>query len=324
MEHAIERFLEMMLAERGSSMHTIDAYRRDLAHFASQKDTRNLAVDQVTSSHLSKYLEVLTAEGLSRRTQARKISCLRQFFTFLQIEGEISSSPMATIDSPTLPKTLPNFLLEEEVTILLESASQDTTEPGIRVMLLLELLYATGMRVSELVSLTLKHFTLQHDGTIEPMIQIRGKGNKERLVPLTPKAIKVLQTYLLIRPYWLKEGETSHWLFPTHTKSGKLTHLTRQRFGVLLKETLLKAGLDPARCSPHTMRHSFATHLLHHGADLRVIQELLGHSDITTTEIYTHVLDEKLRKVVLELHPLAKHRVKENPKKACMDKKSRK
>ncbi|GGF48797.1 tyrosine recombinase XerC [Aliidongia dinghuensis] len=291
-----EAFLEMLAAERGAAALTLDAYRRDLADF--EAFLRGAPAASAGADEVRRYLARLDATGMAPRTAARRLSALRQFFKFLLTEGLRADDPTAVVDAPRQGRPLPKILSEAEVTALIETARRDESPEGIRLSAMLELMYASGLRVSELVALPL--------GTVargERAILVRGKGDKERLVPLGAEARKAIQDYLAIRPLFLAEGQVSRWLFPSRAASG---HLTRMRFGQLLKDLAVKAGLDPAKLSPHVLRHAFATHLLSHGADLRSVQQMLGHADISTTQIYTHVDVERLTTLVKTHHPLAK------------------
>lgn len=281
----------MMAAERGASANTIAAYRRDLEGLEAALSAK---FDKCTQKQLERAIGKLGAE-LSPRSLARKISSFRQFFGFLQEEGARADNPAARIPLPKQPKSLPKFLSAQEVKQLLETVAAEDSNASVRLYALIALLFATGLRVSELVTLKLAAVDRMVKSG-EPLLQVRGKGNKERLVPVNPQALAALKAYLDLR-----EGK-SPWLFPSRSKEG---HLTRQNFALLLKEAALKAGLDPDKVSPHVLRHSFATHLLSGGADLRLIQQLLGHSDITTTEIYTHLKPEKMKSLVEKHHPLA-------------------
>jgi len=300
----LDGFLEMMAAERGASPNTLDAYRRDLSDFFTYCTRKSLGLASLTHHDLTAYLATLGKAGMAESTQMRKRSALRQFFRYLYQDRVRGDDPSQLLDAPKASRHLPNVLSAEEIGQLLETAHADTTNDGLRLIALLELLYASGMRVSELVGLKLHQ--LERDPKtrrIQPFMRVRGKGNKERIVPLHASAIEAVESYLDVRE------SDSPWLFPTSAKEG---HLTRQRFGQLLKDLCITTGIDPERCSPHTLRHSFATHLLEGGADLRVIQELLGHADITTTQIYTHVAGSRLAEIVHSKHPLAKSSRKRN------------
>jgi integrase/recombinase XerD len=295
-----EAFLEMLAAERGASANTLSAYRRDLEDFR-QKAGR---LADATAADVRLYLAGMAGRGLAATSQARRLSALRQFFRFLLAEGLRSDDPTGTAERPKPRRTLPKILSVAEVDRLLEAArgaadSVDLTPKrrlaALRLLTLLELLYATGLRVSELVSLPA---TAGRGG--RPLIAVTGKGGRERLVPLNNAAHVALEEYRAARAA-LARAE-SKWLFPADSDTG---HLTRQAFARDLKAVAALAGLDPAKLSPHVLRHAFATHLLAGGADLRAVQTLLGHADISTTQIYTHVLDERLKQLVNEHHPLA-------------------
>lgn len=291
-----EGFLEMLVAERGASANTISAYRRDLLDFDGFLRGRRLSVDAVSSEDVRKYLAAMQSAGLSPRTAARRLSALRQFFRFLYSEGRRADDPTRVLDGPRRGQDLPKLLSEAEVERLLAAARMQEGPAGIRTVALLELLYATGLRVSELVSLPVSALR-SADGTM----RVRGKGGKERLVPIGEEAAAATAAYLEVRHVFVL-GEGSRWLFPSRGASG---HLTRRRLGQILERLAVDAGLPPERVSPHVLRHSFATHLLEHGADLRSLQQMLGHADISTTQIYTHVLQERLRTIVEQSHPLA-------------------
>lgn len=293
-----ERFLEMLLVERGASPHTIDAYRRDLGDFAAFLAPRGRTPETAEADDIRDWLADLDRRGMALSTVVRRLAAIRHWFRFLYLEGVRRDDPSLGVDRPRSRRALPKYLSEREVASLLEAASRRGGDEGVRLRCMLELLYATGMRVSELVALPLSALAddLSH-------LRIRGKGGRERLVPLHAAARTALRAWLDVRAQG--EGRESRWLFPSRGRSG---HITRQRVLQLVKDLALEAGLDPARVSPHVLRHAFASHLLHHGADLRVVQTLLGHADIATTEIYTHLQPAHLRAVVTELHPLARKR----------------
>jgi integrase/recombinase XerD len=289
---AIESFLEMMAAERNAAQNTLEAYRRDLLSVAASLDGQALADAQ--PEDLSQALRSLAEAGLSERTQARRLSALRQFYRFL-----VSEDPTAILDAPRAGQSLPKFLSEAEVDVLLQAVQGMDGPEGLRLTAIVELLYATGLRVSELVSLPA---TAARQGEEAGVLWLIGKGGRERMVPVGRAAAEALRVYMGVRGLWIGEPSVARWLFPSRSKEG---HLTRRRIGQLLKELALEAGLDPTRVSPHVLRHAFATHLLSNGADLRALQTLLGHADIGTTQIYTHVLEERRRSLVLGHHPLA-------------------
>lgn len=297
---ALESFLEMLLAERGVSKNTLDSYHRDLRDFARFLDKGHKAIESAASDDLRAYLKKTEKAGLSSRTAARRLSTLRQFYRFLYAEGMRPDDPSSAIDSPKLGRRLPKYLTEKEVETLLKATREKTGAKGLRIRALLEILYATGLRVSELVALPLSAITGD-----KRFLVVRGKGDKERMVPLGKPAMAALEAYREVRKFFLDEGAQSKWVFPSRSQTG---HLTRQRFLQLLKELAAEAGIDPARVSPHVLRHAFASHLLAHGADLRSVQQMLGHADIATTQIYTHVLRARLRRLVGAHHPLANPR----------------
>ncbi len=293
----VEVFLEMLQAERGASRNTLIAYGADLDHlqtFLARRKQKPAAAD---ADALRAYLKSLDYVGMTPRTVARRLSVIRQFFRFLLAERMREDDPSSALDAPKLGRPLPKVLSRIEVDRLIEATKLKGGVDGGRMATLLEILYATGLRVSELVTLPL---TAVHDST---SIVVRGKGSKERMVPLGDPARAAIAAWLRVRAVMLPDGETSRFLFPSRGRTG---HLTRQRFAQLLKEAALAADIDPARVSPHVLRHAFASHLLEAGADLRSVQLMLGHADIATTQIYTHVLAEGLRSLVLEKHPVAR------------------
>ncbi len=302
-----DAFLEALIATRGASLATRDAYARDLADFFTFLCERKLAMEALEHSHIADYLATLSDRHMAPSTLSRRRSALTQWFKFLISERVIKENPVLLVRGPKRSRSLPKLLSKQEVQQLITTCDADRSLEGIRLRALMEMIYASGMRVSELVTLTTAH--IQRDPkrkkTIQPYFVITGKGSKDRLVPLHAGAVAALSDYLAVREQFIPEGRDSRYLFPSHGKEG---HLTRQRFGQLLKALCITAGINPSRCSPHTLRHSFATHLLEGGADLRVIQELLGHADIATTQIYTHVADARLAKVVGSKHPLAKRK----------------
>ena len=295
----VETFLEMLEAERGAAKNTLEAYGRDLDDlqgFLARRKQKPAAADAIA---LRAYLKALDYVGMTPRTVARRLSVLRQFYRFLLAERMRDDDPASTLDSPKLGRPLPKVLTRVEVDRLIEAAQAKGGDGG-RMETLLEILYGSGLRVSELVGLPLG--AAERDPT---MLLVRGKGNKERQVPLSDPARAAIAKWLRSRAASLAEGEKSRHLFPSRGRAG---HLTRQRFAQLLKESALAAGIDPVRVSPHVLRHAFASHLLEAGADLRSVQLMLGHADIATTQIYTHVVPEKLRALVEDHHPLAKRR----------------
>lgn len=301
---AIEAFLDMMAAERGASRNTLDAYRRDLSAFDSWLVNRDGSVRTATRDQIRQYLAHLVQKGSAPSTQARRLSALRQYFAFLYAEGWRGDDPTTAIDAPRRAQTLPRILSQQDIEALIEAARKVAEESpeGVRLLCMLEVLYAAGLRVSELVTLPLAAARSR-----DAFLVVRGKGSKERLVPLNPSARAATRDYLVVREQFLSPAARAgeRYLFPSRGGQG---HLTRQRCYQLLKELALKAGIDPEKLSPHVLRHAFATHLVEGGADLRSVQTLLGHSDIATTQIYTHVANERLRATVISAHPLARVR----------------
>ena len=287
----------MLVAERGTARLTIDAYRHDLDDYAGFLARRGATPLDADGDGVRAYLGHL-AGRFAASTSARRLSCLRQFHKFLFAEEIRRDDPTATIDSPRRRAPLPKVLSEAEVDGLLRAARARKGAAGVRCLALVEVLYATGLRVSELVGLPLATV-----GGDPRFLMVRGKGDKERLVPMGEAAKQAVGAYLAVRGEFLKEGEVSPWLFPSRGAEG---HLTRRRFGQMLKELAIEAGIEPRRVSPHVLRHAFASHLLAHGADLRAVQQMLGHADIATTQIYTHVLEERLKALVRDHHPLGR------------------
>jgi integrase/recombinase XerD len=294
-----QAFIEMLSAERGASKNTEAAYSTDLKDLEAFLARRKQKPVTANADALQAYFKSLDYLGMTSRTVARRLSVIRQFFRFLLAERLREDDPASTLDSPRLGRSLPKVLSRVEVDRLIEAAQAKGGDGG-RMETLLEILYGTGLRVSELVTLPLA--AAERDPA---MLMVRGKGGKDRQVPLSDPARAAIAKWLHVRAATLAESETSRYLFPSRGRTG---HLTRQRFAQLLKEAALAAGIDPARVSPHVLRHAFASHLLEAGADLRSVQLMLGHADIATTQIYTHVIPEKLRSLVEENHPLARRR----------------
>jgi integrase/recombinase XerD len=294
-----EAFIEMLSAERGASKNTEAAYSADLKNLEAFLARRKQKPVTANADALRAYLKSLDYLGMTPRTVARRLSVIRQFFRFRRAARRRADDPASTLDSPRLGRSLPKVLSRVEVDRLIEAAQAKGGDGG-RMETLLEILYGTGLRVSELVTLPLT--AAERDPT---MLVVRGKGDKDRLVPLSDPSRSAIAKWLHVRAATLGEDETSRYLFPSRGRTG---HLTRQRFAQLLKESALAAGIDPARVSPHVLRHAFASHLLEAGADLRSVQLMLGHADIATTQIYTHVIPERLRSLVEDKHPLARRR----------------
>jgi integrase/recombinase XerD len=304
----VAAFLEMMTAEKGASTNTLDAYRRDLQDYAGFLHRSGGSIAGAQKADVSRYLQELSVAGLKPASRARRLSAVRQLYKFLEAEAVLAENPAEGISAPTKKRVLPKTLSVEEVDRLIGAAERATENldgrdlvRAVRHYCLLEMLYATGMRITELVSLP--RSVLKGDPRL---LAIRGKGGRERLVPLNTKARAALERYLslgTLPEHGVAPMVATRFLFPSRSEEG---HLTRQRFAQDLKQTALQAELDPERVSPHVLRHAFASHLLDRGADLRSVQSLLGHADISTTEIYTHVLEERLKRLVNEHHPLAK------------------
>jgi integrase/recombinase XerD len=299
----IELFLDMLAAERGAGVNTLSAYRRDLEDFSAFIGDAGGSLAKAGTEDLRSYLGALAKRGFKASSVARRLSALRQFYRFLYAEGHRGDDPAAVLEGPKRGLTLPKILSIAEVDRLLAQAQAGGADPeqplerlrAVRLSCLLEVLYATGLRVSELVALPASAARQKAQ-----MLVVRGKGDKERLVPLNDAAKRAMTGYLAL--LGKQQKEPSKWLFPSFGESG---HLTRQHFARDLKALAAAAGLRPDKVSPHVLRHAFASHLLHNGADLRVVQTLLGHADISTTQIYTHVLEERLKSLVRDLHPLA-------------------
>ncbi len=309
----IERFLEMLAAERNAAQNTLDAYARDLNDYAGFLHRHGHSLDTASEDVVRAWIASIADAGYARSTQARRLSAVRQLHAFLYGEGLSQTNPAQHIESPRQGRSLPKVLSTAEVDALFATAEQAIAHArtdkaklrALRGLAMLELLYATGLRVSELVGLR----ALDVDAR-EGLLRVKGKGGKERIVPLTPRALDVLarlRETMAQQAAGKANGKGSlkrqGWLFPSHSGSG---HMTRQRFAQWLKKLAAQAGIDPARVSPHVLRHAFATHLLENGADLRAVQQMLGHADISTTQIYTHVGLQRLQSTVQSHHPLAR------------------
>lgn len=308
----VESFLDMLTTERGAALNTRQAYWRDLADvslFLKAKASND--IDMATTDQLKSYLKDLSEKANNKdpnkgktavRTIARRLSAMRQFYRYLISEGIREDDPTSTIESPKQGRSLPKTLSEEEVSLLIETAGKKGNAESIRLVCLIEMLYATGLRVSELVGLPLSSI-----GEKTEFLIVSGKAGRERMVPLTSPAQKALRSYIDVRDQHVpleSDPKLNKWLFPSKTSNSG--HLTRQRFAQILKDLAKEAKIDDGRVSPHVLRHAFATHLLSNGADLRSVQKMLGHADIATTQIYTHILGEDAKKTVEEKHPLSK------------------
>lgn len=289
----IDAFLEMLTAERGVSRNTLDSYAGDIKKFT--EFLKEIPLERTESIHIQEFLSYLREQNISSTSCSRYLSSLRQFFKFLLSEQYVEKNPCQNIDLPKRKHYLPKFLTEKQVVVLLQGIYKQSEPKDLRLAALFEILYATGIRVSELVSLRLNDVLAAKKSQA---LLVRGKGSKERLVPIGSSAICAIEKYISVRDSF---GKSSKWFFPS---SGKQGHITRQRFAQLLKELAINVGVDPSIISPHILRHTFASHLLHHGADLLSLQKMLGHSDISTTEIYTHLLTKHLKKAVIKHHPL--------------------
>jgi integrase/recombinase XerD len=297
--YLIESFLDMMGAERGAGANTLAAYRRDLLDFAGHLSSKGADPSKASREEVRAFLAALSSSGMAASTQARKLSALRQFYGFLYTEGIRGDDPTQTIAAPQTRRPLPKILSGADLEKMLAIAAEDRSPEGLRLTLIVEMLYGGGLRVSELAGMTLAAVRAPAQ-----FIRVTGKGNKERLSPLSPAAREALDAYLQVREKFVPEHDKNNrYLFASRGEGG---FLTRRRFHQLLKALATKAGLDPAKVSPHVLRHAFATHLVEGGADLRSVQTLLGHADIATTQIYTHVARDHLTKVVTAAHPLGR------------------
>jgi len=299
----IDRFLEMMSAERGAAQNTLAAYQRDLSAYADFLKVKGMGAATAKAEHIRNYLASLDGEGIKASSAARKLSAIRQFHNFLYGEGILRENPATAIDAPRLRRPLPKVLTPEDVTRLMEVAETRIGRlkgkarlKALRLHCLLEFIYATGLRVSELVGLK-----KQAVAKGPQFILVKGKGGRERMVPVSRTACAAVEAYLAALR--AESDADTPWLFPSHGDQG---HLTRQHFALELKALAAEAGLGADRISPHVLRHAFASHLLAGGADLRAVQQMLGHADIATTQIYTHVQTDRLRSAVETHHPLAK------------------
>jgi len=300
-----EQFLEMMLAERAIAKNSLISYRKDLEDFETFLLKNKQTEFEVKPADISSYITTLSKNNLSARTINRKISTVKSYYTFLISESHIDHNPVLIIYLPRYHAKLPSVLSIGDIKKLLEFCQLDNSPEGIRLAAMIHLIYASGLRVSELVTLKLVDIASGIGGMdkIRKTFTVKGKGNKERIVVISDKAQTALEEYLKIRELFCagKSAKAKQYFFASHGAGG---HMTRQNFGQLLKKISINAGLDPSLISPHLLRHSFASHLLEGGADLRVIQELLGHADISTTQIYTHVQTAHLKKTLKDFHPL--------------------
>ncbi|HEY4941257.1 MAG TPA: site-specific tyrosine recombinase XerD [Rhizomicrobium sp.] len=300
----IEAFLDMMSAERGASINTMSAYRRDLLDFSGHRAAKSGNAKTATRDDIKAYLAVMSKSGAAGSTQARRLSALRQFFAFLYADGMRKDDPTDAIDAPRRERPLPKILSRKDMEALIEAARRQSekSSEGLRLLCMVEMLYASGLRVSELVTLP-----LAASRNREGFLLVKGKGQKERLVPLNDHARGAIKAWLEVRdeflPAGIRRAHAERFLFPSRGAEG---HITRRRMGQMLKDLARTANLDPDKLSPHVLRHAFATHLVEGGADLRSVQTMLGHADIATTQIYTHVAKDRLTQVVEDAHPLSR------------------
>lgn len=308
---SVDAFLDMLTTERGAALNTRHAYWRDLADVSAYlKKNTKVDVNTASTDDLQAYLKDLSNKihikgqhkgKIAVRTVARRLSALRQYYRFLISEEQRADNPTTTIESPKQGRTLPKTLSESEVSALITTAALPGTAESVRLVCLLEMIYATGLRVSELVGLPMSAI-----GEDNQFLMVAGKAGRERMVPLSDTAQSAINNYTNVRKQFIgadDNGNQAQWLFPSRTSDSG--HLTRQRFAQLLKDLARAAEVDESRVSPHILRHAFATHLLSNGADLRSVQKMLGHADIATTQIYTHIIDAQLGKTVKDKHPLS-------------------
>ena len=295
----ISNFLEMIVIERGLAKNTAFSYKNDLNQLNEFCKKKNLSILKIDEKKLEDYLSKFIDQGFEKSSLARKISTYTQFFDFLTIEKIIKNNPIKNIKQPKLDSKLPVIISIKDIQNLISYSRQDASNLGIRLNCMIEIMYASGIRVSELVTMTLA--SLYQD---KNFIIISGKGNKERLIPISKDTQNTINNYLKIRKFFFNKNKEVKWLFPS--KQSKIGHITRQRFSQLLSLLAGKADLQIKKISPHKLRHAFASHLLANGADLRSLQQMLGHEDISTTQIYTHILDERLKQIVKDKHPLSK------------------
>lgn len=304
-ETLLDAFLESAIAERGLAANSVLAYKRDLFAYIKYLEERGMSLLDVTLVELTAYVTYMSKTITKATSIARKVSAVRQFYKFLRSEGYIMHNPCELLDLPKTESSIPKALLKDEIELLKKWFELDKSNEGLRNHSIFTLLYTTGLRVSELISLKLSQLANPVAvGADHLVVLIKGKGGKERVIILSKDANQALDEYICIRESFAK-GKVSDYIYPSLTKGGKLTHLTRQQVFQILKEAAFGAGLDPKAVSPHKIRHSFASHILQNGADLRIVQELLGHSDISSTQIYTKVLSAEARKLLLS-HPLNK------------------
>lgn len=300
----IEMFVESLISERALSKNTINSYINDLKGLLYFLKDRDLGFTEVKRVDMESYITKLSTDGISASSISRKLSCFRELFRFLISENIIKTNPALDVDHPKKSQNLPKSLSPEQLDLLIETASKNTTDSGIRDYAILQILYSSGMRISEAINLKLKELSRPiEESEGNKVYAIKGKGEKERLVIFNPVALKALEEYLKVRK--LSENHKSIYLFPSPKHSGKDTPMSRQIFFMNLKKIASFCNIDSRLVSPHKIRHSFASHILQNGANLRIVQELMGHADISSTQIYTKVLNSQAKELVLESHPLA-------------------
>ena len=295
----LENFLEVLASEKGLAVNTRISYKNDILQFLVFLEKNKKKINEITPIDIEKFTSKFTTQGLEKSTISRKMSALSHFFIFLLEENIIKSNPIHELDLPKQIKKLPKILSVDQVEKLIKSSCEDQSINGIRLNTMIEILYATGIRVSELVEMKLSATYAEKN-----FLLVQGKGNKERLVPISENTEDKIKDYLKIRNEFINNDTESKWLFPS--KQSSKGHITRQRFNQLLQTLCERVNLNNIKISPHKLRHAFATHLLANGVDLRSLQQMLGHADISTTQIYTHVLKDRLKKLVSDNHPLSK------------------
>ena len=295
----LENFLEVLASEKGLAVNTRISYKNDILQFLVFLEKNKKKINEITSIDIEKFTSKFTTQGLEKSTISRKMSALSHFFIFLLEENIIKRNPINELDLPKQIKKLPKILSVDQVEKLIKSSREDQSINGIRLNTMIEILYATGIRVSELVEMKLSATYAEKN-----FLLVQGKGNKERLVPISENTEDKIKDFLKIRNKFLNNDSESKWLFPS--KQSSKGHITRQRFNQLLQTLCERVNLNNIKISPHKLRHAFATHLLANGVDLRSLQQMLGHADISTTQIYTHVLKDRLKKLVSDNHPLSK------------------
>ena len=295
----LENFIEVLASEKGLATNTRVSYKNDILQFLKYIEKKRKNLSEVISKDVEQYISKFTNQGFEKSTISRKLSALSHFFIFLLEEKIIKKNPIQEIELPKQLKKLPKILSVTQVDKLIHKSREDKTINGIRLNTMIEILYATGIRISELVEMKLSSIYAEKN-----FLLIQGKGNKERLVPISESTEDKIRKFLEVRSEFLMNDSESRWLFPS--KKSSSGHITRQRFNQLLNNLCERISLNNFNVSPHKLRHAFATHLLANGVDLRALQQMLGHADISTTQIYTHVLKDRLKKIVSDNHPLSK------------------